>query len=406
MHRTAHRLRMNFWSGASERDTGAAARALRAGRLVAFPTETVYGLGADATNDAAVRAIFAAKGRPADNPLIVHVASVDALRSCALTPLPLRPLAAALAEAFWPGPLTIVVPLADGSRLSPAVTAGLMSVGIRVPRHPVAFALLDAAGVPVAAPSANVSGRPSPTCAEHVVSDLDGRIHGVVDGGQTHGDSCGLESTVVDLTDESRPCVLRPGAVSVKDLERATGVAFKRPRGSSSRCQGAPLQGLSHQNGSAGHDRADGDDGDDGQIVDRPKAPGMKYRHYAPRAPVFLAHSESRTELELQRLCALYPPDACIGLLADSQQCERHAHNPRVRTVPCGETGDVASFARELYGALRAFDGEGPLAVAVPVHAIVATVPSDVEDGIGEAVLNRLMKAAAGQSEPALSSAG
>ncbi len=200
-----------------EADAAGIARAadlLRAGGLVAFPTETVYGLGADARNDAAVAGIFAAKGRPAFNPLIVHVHDAAAARQLA----EFDPRAQALADAFWPGPLTLVLPLREGHGLSPRITAGLQSVALRVPDHPLARALLEAFGGPVAAPSANPSGRLSPTRAAHVLAGLGGRIAAVLDGG---GCPVGVESTIVGLLE--RPRLLRPGGLPAEAIEACLG---------------------------------------------------------------------------------------------------------------------------------------------------------------------------------------
>ncbi|KAI0562118.1 Threonylcarbamoyl-AMP synthase [Gracilaria domingensis] len=345
----------HVFSGSSELDIAQAATALRSGHLLAFPTETVYGLGANALNSAAVAAIFDAKGRPSDNPLIVHVSSLSDIARHRLTP-PLPALALRLASSFWPGPLTMVLPLSRHALLAAAVTAGLPSVAIRIPKHPVAAALLSKAAVPVAAPSANLSGRPSPTSAKHVLQDLSGRIHAVVDGGKLQADQCGLESTVIDLTDPTFPTVLRPGAISVAQLEKATGVAFTRVKNSS----------------------------------DKPKAPGMKYRHYAPKPPMRLVSTNIPDQIS-----ALLEQGKKVGLLADESTCERFRNVDRMAVVPCGRRDDTESFARELYGALRAFDGEGDNAVA-HVDIIIAVPPANVTDGIGEAVMNRLKKASAG----------
>lgn len=344
-----------LWDGSSELDVAAAARSLRRGELVAFPTETVYGLGADATNEAAVSAVFTAKGRPSDNPLIVHVASASALRMLAASPLP-EP-AARLAEALWPGPLTLVVSLRHDAGLANSVTAGLNTVGVRVPRHPVAAALLAAADIPVAAPSANTSGRPSPTTAAHVLADLDGRISGVLDGGPAPPHAVGVESTVVDATRSDQLIVLRPGA-----LGRATLAAVAR----------VPVL-------------------DGARTVERPRAPGMKYRHYAPRAPLRVVSRDVLLEAVRNEL-ALAP--GIVGVLADVQMCARLDGEQRVRAVPCGVRGDALSAAQALYGALRAFDGEGD--DAREVRVILAAELEDVGDGVAGAVMNRLRKAASG----------
>lgn len=352
-------------SATDELDLSAAAALLRAGRIVAFPTETVYGLGADATNPDAVSAIFAAKRRPPDNPLIVHISSLADLSLHALTPLPLSPIATKLAEAFWPGPLTLVLPLSSSSNLAPAVTASLPSVAIRVPHHPVAAALLGRAMIPIAAPSANVSGRPSPTCAHHVFRDLANDVDAVIDTDRSAhllpSERCGLESTVVDLT-SSVPTVLRPGAVSRSQLESVAGVSFER----------------------AYHIQSS-------ETV-TPKAPGMKYRHYAPKAPLYIVDSSLVSVIREWRKSATR-----IGVLADQQVCSTVDNESGIVCVACGNEGTPASFARALYAALRAFDGEGDMAVYPPVDVILAVPPEQVEDGIGEAVMNRLKKAAAGR---------
>lgn len=346
-------------SGTNELDISHAALLLKTSRVVAFPTETVYGLGADATNAQAVSRIFTAKRRPADNPLIVHIASAADLYKFNLTPMPLPPLAARLADAFWPGPLTVVLPLSEHARLAPAVTAGQASVAIRVPRHPIAAALLARAGVPIAAPSANLSGRPSPTCAKHVLRDLSDAIDAVVDTSQAI--QCGLESTVVDLT--GVPTILRPGEIAASDLQKATGVCFRR---------------------AAEHVQ-------EGVV---PKAPGMKYRHYAPTAPLYIVEGGVEGAVDDCKAAGKR-----VGVLADLSVCTRLPQVAHVICVPCGDDGSAAGFARALYASLRAFDGEGTNAVAEGVDVILAVPPDDVENGIGEAVMNRLRKAAAGRDE-------
>lgn len=349
--------------GQNELDIHQAASALRAGQLIAFPTETVYGLGADACNETAVKSIYQAKGRPNDNPLIVHLSSVSDLTKWTLTP-PLTPAATRLTKVFWPGPLTLVLPLSHNSPLARTVTGGLSSVGLRVPRHPVAAALLSKAGVPVAAPSANLSGRPSPTTAQHVLRDLSacGRVFAVVDGGEPTMDVCGLESTVVDLTDENCPAVLRPGAVSMKELEEVSGLQF--------------VEGMKQ-----------------GVEVEKPKAPGMKYRHYAPRAQVVVMKEEGLEKEIRERV----ESGKIVGLLADERICEKWEKMKNVYAVKCGKGDDEASFGRGLYAGLRSFDGEGKMSVQVAVDVILAVTPKDMTEGIGTAIMNRLSKAAAGQ---------
>lgn len=360
-HSPAAPQRARLLSGSLGTDLAVAAKLLRLGGLVAFPTETVFGLGADACNPSAVAAIFSAKGRPSDNPLIVHVASTADISRLNLTP-PLSPIATALASAFWPGPLTLVLPLAQDAGLSPAVSAGLSSVAVRVPQHPIAAELLGLAGIPVAAPSANLSGRPSPTCAEHVMRDLSGAIDAVVDDTSTMMDNCGLESTVVDLT--GTPTLLRPGAISLRQLEQAAGVEFR------------PMATLASAD------------------LSKPKAPGMKYRHYAPRAPLYLVVDD------VDKVVGQYREKGkLVGILATDDVCARFSECPGLSRVVCGKQNDTKSFARELYAALRAFDGEGSQAVMHSVDIILAVPPNIVDDGIGEAVMNRLRKAAAGRHE-------
>lgn len=225
-----------------------AAKLLRSGECVAFPTETVYGLGADATNQAAVQKIYEAKGRPSDNPLIVHIARREQMDPFVAS-YPVK--AIQLMEKFWPGPLTVILPLKKDS-LATNVSAGLSTVGVRMPEHPVSLALIDAANIPVAAPSANRSGKPSPTTASHVIEDLDGKIAGIIDGGAT---GVGLESTVIDCSLDI-PVILRPGGVTKEQIEQIIG----------------PVDIATNNT----------------KETEKPKAPGMKYTHYAPKAPVYL----------------------------------------------------------------------------------------------------------------------
>jgi len=313
---------------------------IRSGKLVAFPTETVYGLGANAFDTEAVERIFTAKGRPQDNPLIVHIANL-AMMNTLSSDVP--EAAILLARRFWPGPLTIVLP--KSAVIPSAVTAGLETVGLRLPSHPAAVALIKAAGVPIAAPSANRSGRPSPTTAAHVLSDMDGRIEAVLDGGSC---SVGLESTVVSLCGK-KPRLLRPGGVTLESLQIALGeVEVDRA-----------LKMLIP---------------DDEKV----SAPGMKYRHYAPSAPLTVVAGEpSRTAEYIQSLSA---PD--IGVLCFEEYAPLFTEGI-VRSV--GRSDDSAEQARRIFDALRQFDLH-------PVRHIYAQAPS--EKGIGLAVANRLNKAA------------
>jgi L-threonylcarbamoyladenylate synthase len=281
-----------------------AASLLRAGRLVAFPTETVYGLGADATCGSAVAAIYAAKGRPQFNPLIVHVAGRAAAEAFA----ELDGLASRLAEAFWPGPLTLVLPQRRPSPIATLATAGLDTVAVRVPSHPVALALIAAAEVPVAAPSANRSGHVSPTTAEHVAADLGDRVPLILDGGPT---TLGLESTVVAVTG-GEPILLRPGAVTAEDIERIAARPLRRRLDAGA----------------------------------QPISPGQIASHYAPRARVRLDATRTAKGEALLAFGAL-----------------GFTHNGPV--INLSPTGDLTEAAVNLFGALRTLDASGAATIAV-----------------------------------------
>jgi L-threonylcarbamoyladenylate synthase len=311
-----------------------AAAVLRGGGLVAFPTETVYGLGANALDAAAVARIFAAKGRPSNNPLIVHVAdAADVARVAASWP----DAAARLAERFWPGPLTLVLPKRPD--LPDAVTAGGVTVAVRVPAHPVARALIRAAGVPVAAPSANRSGYISPTQAEHVLRGLNGRIDMVLDAGPVPG---GIESTVLDLTADP-PRLLRPGLVSPAEIEAVIG-PIVRPVAKEPPAEGAL------------------------------PSPGMLARHYAPRTPLELAEDGGEARVEELRRAGLR-----VGWLTSA---EREVPGVVVAALP----DDPEGYAAGLYAALHALDGAG-------LDRIVAASLPESEEWL--AVRDRLRRAAA-----------
>ncbi len=311
-----------------------AAAIINRGGLVAFPTETVYGLGADATNAEAVKSIFSAKGRPADNPLIVHLSDHNQLNLVARD-VPCE--AKHLAKKFWPGPLSLVL---HRSEYIPAdVSAGLPSVAIRMPDHPVALSLIKLAGMPLAAPSANKSGRPSPTSYRHVLEDLTGKIDAVIKSSIC---KIGIESTVLDLTGPS-PSILRPGGLSKEDLEKALGCNI--------------------------------DLAVDKKTSLQPASPGMKYRHYTPRAPLILITGrESRRSQTLIRLTRYYRRKGfAVGLLNISiQQSLRSSAEPE-------------ALAAMLYSYLRSMDAAG-------VDIIIAEEVNF--SGIGLAVMNRLKKAA------------
>ncbi|MGN7469245.1 L-threonylcarbamoyladenylate synthase [Brevibacillus sp. SAFN-007a] len=328
-----------------------AARLLRAGEAVAFPTETVYGLGANAWSDAAVEKIFAAKGRPSDNPLIVHIGELEQLSTVAGA-VPEK--ARKLMRAFWPGPLTIILPKND--RVASLVTAGLDSVGVRMPDHPIALALIQEAGVPIAAPSANRSGRPSPTTAAHVLADLNGRIAGIVDGGAT---GVGVESTVIDATLDP-PVILRPGGITREQLERVIGPVELDP---------------SFQVGA----------------VETPRAPGMKYTHYAPEGEMWLVTgSEAQVRAKMAELLAEAKRHGQkTGVLATEESAAYWQNQADVDIVlSVGSRHDLEKVARQLYAVLREFDHQH-------VQFIVGETFS--REGLGMAVMNRLEKAAGGR---------
>ena len=317
-----------------------AADILRRGGLLAIPTETVYGLGADGLNADAVRHIFEAKGRPQDNPLILHIPDASWLaRYCKDVP----ETAYRLAGRFWPGPLTMILPKADCVPL--VTTGGLETVGMRCPDHAVTRAIIAAAGVPVAAPSANTSGRPSCTTAAHVREDMDGRIDGVVDGGPCR---VGVESTIIDLTC-TPPRLLRPG--------------------------GLPLESLEAVLGHVDVDKAVVSLLKDGE---RPKAPGMKYRHYAPKAPVTVVTGDPAASAAYIR--AHLPAGAGVICFTEYKELfpGRSIHD-------LGSAHDKAEQARRVFDALREFDHE-------TVTEIYAQCPDTA--GLGLAVSNRLKKAA------------
>jgi L-threonylcarbamoyladenylate synthase len=318
---------------ASEASAAAAARCLAAGGLVAFPTETVYGLGADAANPAAIARLYRAKGRPSFNPLIAHVRDIAAARRIAR----FDPVAIALAEAFWPGPLTLVLPKAEGCPVADLATAGLETIALRVPAHPVARDILRAFGGAVVAPSANLSGHVSPTTAAHVQGDLAGRIDLIVDGGPVE---VGVESTIIGCFDA--PMLLRPGGV---------------PRGAIERLLGRPLAQPPED---PGHETA------------QPLAPGMLASHYAPRTPVRL---DAGTVTAGEALLA-FGPAAVPG--ADSA----------TMVLNLSGRGDLNEAAANLFGYLRALDTCGARAIAV------MPVP---DHGLGEAINDRLRRAAVGR---------
>ena len=333
-----------------------AAARLRAGGLVAFPTETVYGLGAAALDAAAVAGIFTAKGRPSTDPVIVHLATIDDLPQVAAD---VPPVAGALARAFWPGALTLIVP--KRAEVPAGVTAGLPTVAVRVPAHPVALALLRAAGVPVAAPSANRFSRPSPTSAAHVLADLDGAIDMVLDGGVTE---VGVESTIVDCT-VVPPVVRRAGGIPVEALRRVA------PDIVTTTTDASPAEA---------------------QI-----APGQLLRHYAPSAPLTVysgdpadvvrrLSAEARKSVASGRRVGVLAPDEDLMALAPAIAAT--ASQGRVVVASLGQRDEPAQAAQRLFAALRLLDAEA-------VDVIVAAGPA--RHGLGAAVWDRLRRAAEGR---------
>lgn len=362
---------------ADEAAIAEAAELLKAGETVAFPTETVYGLGADARNTEAVEAIFVAKGRPSDNPLIVHIADRSALGEL-VTEVP--PVAAALMDAYWPGPLTVVLPLRAGV-LSMRVTAGLDTVGVRMPDHPVALALLAAAGCPVAAPSANRSGRPSPTLAGHVLDDLAGKIGGVLDGGAA---GVGLESTVVQVQPDGSVAVLRPGGITAAQLAAVAGEAAVT--GVSAAPDFTPPQEAAEA-----LDRPPAPDAAAGGGSPAPRAPGMKYAHYAPRGWLGVVRGSSpasAAKTAAGLLDAARGRGEKTGMLLFEEHLPLYPAGAADCVVSLGPLASPETAARFLYAALRRFDEAGA------TYILAEACP---ETGLGSAIMNRLMKAAAGR---------
>lgn len=317
------------------------AEILNGGGLVVFPTETVYGLGGDGTNADAAQKIYAAKGRPSDNPLIIHVADPQDAEKYAIT----NGIYYKLAKAFMPGPLTVILPKKEIIPFS--VTGGLDSVAVRCPSHPIASQIIKAAGIPIAAPSANLSGKPSPTCAKHVIDDLDGRVDMIIDGG-----SCdiGLESTIVKIEGDSLT-LLRPGAITADALSCVCDTVNIAP---------AVLEQLKEN--------------------ERPLSPGMKYRHYAPSVPLVLVDGTNADVTEFfikeqqTKKCAILCYHEEVALLKNEY------------LIDVGGASDVESQAKLLFGALRDADSLG-------VELIYAHLPQ--KDGMGLALYNRMIRAAA-----------
>ena len=332
-----------------------AGEVIKSGGLVAFPTETVYGLGADALDAAAGEKIYAAKGRPSDNPLIVHIADYDSIERIvsldkddycmAGLPDTLRELA----DRFWPGPLTIILKKTDA--VPDRITGGLDTVAVRMPSDKIALGLIRASGGYIAAPSANLSGRPSTTKVSHVIEDLQDRVDMIIDGGDV---DIGLESTILDLTGK-RPMILRPGAITSDELSEILGDVVTDPAIMEHNDNDAP-----------------------------PKAPGMKYRHYAPRGELVIVTGDRE---HVREYINIHTAEDKAELLKTGVICvDEHVLDYRATSVKCtGKSSDMGSVAHRLYSILRDFDSEG-------IDRIYSESFEDTR--LGQAVMNRLLKAA------------
>lgn len=317
-----------------------AAELIKQNEIVAFPTETVYGLGGNAYSDEAIEKIYEAKGRPSDNPLIIHIADIEQMEEF-VEKIPEN--ARLLMERFWPGPLTVIFQQKKG-KLSERATAGLSTVAVRMPDHPVARSLIRAAGLPIAAPSANTSGKPSPTTAQHVYDDLNGKIPAIIDGGPT---GIGVESTVIDCT-EDIPRILRPGGITKEQIKGVIG--------------------------SVQVDQA---------TIDKtavPKAPGMKYTHYAPKAPLCLVKGDRTRLQELVR--EKKREGLRVGVLTTEENVSFYDGDV---VLACGRRDSLETVSAALYNVLRKFD-------TTNVDIILSEMFPN--EGIGAAIMNRLLKAA------------
>ncbi|MBQ7765860.1 MAG: threonylcarbamoyl-AMP synthase [Lachnospiraceae bacterium] len=328
-----------------EQEIARAGKIILNGGLVAFPTETVYGLGGDGLNPDSARKIYEAKGRPSDNPLIVHIYRMEDLE---ILVKEIPESARKLAEAFWPGPLTMILPKDD--LVPDETTGGLDTVAVRMPSHKVALAFIKAAGGFVAAPSANLSGKPSPTLAKYVLEDMDGRIDMIIDGGDI---AIGLESTIVDLTGDV-PMILRPGYITLDMLKDVLGEVTMDPTLLDDDCK------------------------------ERPKAPGMRYRHYAPKGDMLIIEGEpDKVVKEINMLVEESRQKGYkTGVIATAENADKYRADV-VKVV--GNRNDDTAIAASLYRILREFDDE---------EADAIYSESFATDGFGHAIMNRLLKAA------------
>lgn len=325
-----------------------AAMYIRQGKTIAFPTETVYGLGADATNTGAIQRIFNAKGRPSDNPLIVHIAKSTQLENL-VNEIP--NIYIELMEALWPGPITFIFSI-KSHKLSPVVTAGMSTVGIRIPNHPIALRILEAANCPVAAPSANISGRPSPTIARHVLDDLDGKIDGIFDGGST---GIGLESTVIAYVNQKLH-ILRPGGVTREKLHEINPKV-------------EIVNAYQHEI----------------DVNEKPISPGMKYAHYSPKAKLEIISGKNLYDVKnciIEKVKEAQTNGIKTGIMTFEES--KHHYNADL-VLSYGQLSNPESLAHHLYAVLRTFDTQGI------TYILAESCP---EVGVGVAVMNRLRKAA------------
>lgn len=329
------------------KDLDRAIEILKSGGLVAFPTETVYGLGADALNPAAAKKIYEAKGRPSDNPLIVHIADV---RDMELLATDIPEAAYRLAEVFWPGPLTMILKKKDC--VPHGTTGGLDTVAIRLPADKLARTLIARSGIYIAAPSANLSGKPSPTTAAHVIEDLSGKIDMIIDGGRS---TLGLESTIIDLSG-GEPMILRPGCITKEMIENVLGPIRYDPV----ILQDHPDENL------------------------KPKAPGMKYRHYAPEGCLTIYEGNLKEVIRAinKKAKELIASGKSVGIIATSETEKEYLYGT-IRTI--GSRKDEDSIAAGLYATLREFD---------ELHTEYIFTESFADNALGQAIMNRLLKAA------------
>lgn len=399
-----------------------AAALLVENEVVGFPTETVYGLGGNALSSDAISKIFKAKGRPSDNPLIVHVSSIQMMEKLVDS---IPPIARVIMDTFWPGPLSIILKVKDtDSPISSLVTAGLDTVAIRMPNHPVALALIEESDLPIAAPSANLSGKPSPTTAEHVLSDLRGRIAGCVDGGATVC-AVGVESTVIDCTNlanteidtttqtiissasgssdsdnDNTIYILRPGGITKEDLEEVVGpygisvsvdASVKVKKQEKKEKTSAPATAVGASDGKPdSSDKAtttsSATDNTNDKKKTGPRAPGMKYTHYAPKAPVYLVEGSDDYLQSLieEALTSASDSSIKVGILTTEEKKDSFKDSGAEYVMACGSRSDLGTVANRLYDVLRAFD-------ATDVDIIFSEMFP--ETGLGQAVMNRLWKA-------------